>query len=230
MVCTFGNSGRTNIAIIDCLTNKTLHQLELVNVITTGKGVQNHADKVVESLSVQESASQLLVINSDLVLILTVTAVVDGLYIRVARRKNIAHCGRIIRSSHSRVCNRILYISAVGNVNALKHLQRILIDHVVRFLKQNAVYQARDKLIHVGSVTHDCPASSLQSCSGSQRNVFFQGGAGVNYSVNNVSSSCHIISSFQIKSPTIEQSIDGVRVVLRSNRVRAISCLGYSYL
>nr|DAH39328.1 MAG TPA: hypothetical protein [Caudoviricetes sp.] len=224
------NSGRADIAIVDSLTNQTLHQLELVNVVTTGQGVQNHAYKVVEGLSVQESTSQLLVINSDLILVLTITAVVDGLDIGVCRRKHIAHCGRIIRSSHSRVCNGILYISAVGDVNTLKHLQRILIDHVVRFLKQNAVYQTRDKLIHVGSVTHDCAASRLQCCSGSQRNVFFQGGAGVNYSVNNVNSSCHIISSFQIKSPTIEQSIDGVRVILRSNRVRTISCLGDSYL
>nr|DAN87040.1 MAG TPA: hypothetical protein [Caudoviricetes sp.] len=156
------DSGRADIIIVDSLTNQTLHQLELVNVITAGQGVQNHADKVVEGLSVQESASQLLIVNSNLVLVLTVTAVVDGLNVRVCRCKHIAHCSRIIRSSNSRVCNGILHISAVGNVNTLKHLQRVLIDHVVRFLKQNAVHQTRDKFIHVGSVTHDCATSSLQ--------------------------------------------------------------------
>nr|DAN11028.1 MAG TPA: hypothetical protein [Caudoviricetes sp.] len=230
VVCTVLHSSSANVLVIDSLTNQTLHQLELVNVITAGQGVQNHADKVVEGLSVQESTSQLFIVNSDLILVLTVTAVVDGLNIGVCGCENVTHGSGIVRGSNSRVCNGILYISAVGNVNTLKHLQRVLIDHVVRFLKQNAVYQTRNKRIHVGSVTHDCTAGSLQGCSSSQRNVFFKGSAGVNYSVNNVNSSCHIISSFQIKSPTIEQSIDGVGVVLRSNRFRATSCLGDSHL
>nr|DAI09596.1 MAG TPA: hypothetical protein [Caudoviricetes sp.] len=194
VVSTSGKRGFVDVAIVDSLTNDTFHQLKLVNVVTTGQGVQNHRDEVVEGVGVGESASENGIIDSNLVLVLPVAAVVHGLNIRRSMRQNITHCRAVVGSSNSRVRNAVLHVSAIGDINALENAKGVVIGHVVRFLKQNAVHQTIDELIHKGSVLHDSATSCLESGIGSKRDVIFQRGTSLNDCVHNVDSSCHGLS------------------------------------
>nr|DAW81342.1 MAG TPA: hypothetical protein [Caudoviricetes sp.] len=225
MVSTSGQGGFVDVAIIDSLTNNTLHQLELIDVVTTGQGVQNHRDEVVEGISVGESTSQNGIIDSNLVLVLPVAAVVHGLNVRRSRRQNVTHCRAVVGSSNSGVRNAVLHVSAIGDINSLENAKGVVIGHVVRFLKQNAVHQTIDELIHKGSVLHDSATSCLKSGIGSKRNVIFQCGTSLNDCVHNVDSSCHSLSlsflkclTFEVKSAIGKQAVDGVFVLFRSNR------------
>nr|DAV95675.1 MAG TPA: hypothetical protein [Caudoviricetes sp.] len=194
VVSTSGQRGFVDIAIVDSLSNNALHQLELVDVVTAGQGVQNHRHEVVEGVSIGESASQHCVIDSNLVLVLSVAAVVHGLNVRRSRGQNVTHCRAVVWSSNSRVCNAVLHVSAIGDINTLENAKGVVIGHVVRFLKQNAVHQAIDELIHKGSVLHDSATGCLQSGIGSKRDVIFQSGTSLNDCVHNVDSSCHSLS------------------------------------
>ena len=84
MVGTHLDSSRVDVCIVDSLPDKALHKLELVDVITTGKRVDNHVHEVVEGVGIDERTSQLRVIDSNLVLVLTIAPVVNGLNVRVA--------------------------------------------------------------------------------------------------------------------------------------------------
>nr|DAH43642.1 MAG TPA: hypothetical protein [Caudoviricetes sp.] len=194
VVSTSGQRSFVDIAIVDSLSNDTLHQLELVDVVTAGQGVQNHRDEVVEGISVGESTSQHSVIDGNLVLVLPIAAVVHSLNVRRSRGQNVTHCRAVVGSSNSRVCNAVLHVSAVGDINALENAKGVVIGHVVRFLKQNAVHQTIDELIHKGSVLHDSATSCLKSGIGSKRDVIFQSGTRLNDGVHNVDSSCHSLS------------------------------------
>nr|DAS81958.1 MAG TPA: hypothetical protein [Caudoviricetes sp.] len=224
VVSTSGQRGFVDVAIVDSLTNNTLHQRELVDIVTTGQGVQNHRDEVVEGVGVGESASQNGIIDSNLVLVLPVAAVVDGFNVRRSRRQNVTHCRAVVGSSNSGVRNAVLHVSAVGNIDTFENAKGVVIGHVVRFLKQNAVHQSIDELIHKGSVLHDSATRCLKSGIGSKRNVIFQRGTSLNDCVHNVDSSCHSLSlsflkclTLKIKSAIGKQAVDRVFVLFRAN-------------
>ena len=183
--------GLVDIAIVDSFANNALHQLELVDVITGGQRVENHVGEVAECISVQECTGQLRVVDGDFVLVLTVTPVVHSLDIRVSRTQDVRHCRRVIGSGDSRVCDRILHVSAEGNVNTLEDAKRVLVDRATRLLKEDTVDEAVDELVHKGGVLHNSSTGALKGCVGGQRNVVFQSRRSLNNGIHDINSSSH---------------------------------------